>query len=239
MRSENVDSEYDNLRELVSKEQLYSCLPEDIKTYLAEKAPENLKKCVEVADDYSLIHKNDRKTSQRFNYSDSSSVQNNKAGVSTNSNVKPNNMSKGQSDSKNAKQNNQVRKQEGHTNYRNHNEIADRFGNKNDKCNESSDSGVVNCSLPAEFTPFVLEGYVSKKTDNESAKTVKILRDTWCMQSVILTSALPTGDTATGEDVLISGVFGSNRVPLQKFYLKSDLITGFVEHGAIDQLPFW
>ena len=49
---------------------------------------------------------------------------------------------------------------------------------------------------------------------------------------------LPTGDTATGEDVLISGVFGSNRVPLHKFNLKSDLITGFVELGAIDQFPF-
>ena len=79
---------------------------------------------------------------------------------------------------------------------------------------------------------------MSKETDSESAKTVKILRDTGCMQSLILTSTLPTGDTATGEDVLISGVFGSNRVPLHKFYLKSDLITGFVELGAIDQLPF-
>ena len=123
--------------------------------------------------------------------------------------------------------------QEGHTNYRNHNVIADRFGNKNDKCNESSDSGVVYCSLPAEFTPFVLESSVSKETDSESAKTVKILRDTGCMQSLILTSVLPTGDTATGEDVLISGVFGHNRVPLHKFYLKSDSITGFVENWVL------
>ena len=43
----------------------------------------------------------------------------------------------------------QWRKQKGHTNDRNHNVIADRFGNENVKCNESSDSGVVNCSLPA------------------------------------------------------------------------------------------
>ena len=49
---------------------------------------------------------------------------------------------------------------------------------------------------------------------------------------------MPAWDTATGEDILISGVFRSNRVPLHKFYLKSDLITGFVELGAIDQLPF-
>ena len=41
----------------------------------------------------------------------------------------------------------------------------------NDKCNESSDSGVVNCSLPAESTSFVFEGSVSKETDRESAKT--------------------------------------------------------------------
>ena len=64
---------------------------------------------------------------------------------------------------------------------------------------------------------------MSKETDSESAKTVKILRDTGCMQSLILTSALPTGDTATVEDVLIFGVFDSNRVPLHKFGLKSDL----------------
>ena len=32
--------------------------------------------------------------------------------------------------------------------------------------------------------------------------------------------------------------FNSNRVPLHTLYLKSDLITGFVELGAIDQLPF-
>ena len=89
VRSENVDSGYDNLRELVLKEQLNSCLPEDIKTYLAETTPENLKKSAELADDYSLIHKHERRTPQRFNYSNSSAVQNNKTGVSTNSHVKP------------------------------------------------------------------------------------------------------------------------------------------------------
>ena len=66
-----------------------------------------------------------------------------------------------------------------------------------------------------------------KETYSESAKTVKILRDTRCMQNLILTSTLPTRDIATGEDVLISGVVGSNRVPLHTFYLKSDLITVF------------
>ena len=58
---------------------------------------------------------------------------------------------------------------------------------------------------------------MSKETDRESAKTVEILRDTGYIQILILTSVLPTGDTATGEDVLISGVFGSNRVPLHNF----------------------
>ena len=48
-----------------------------------------------------------------------------------------------------------MEKTRGHTNYRNHNVIAARFGNKNDKRNESLDSGIVNSSLPAEFTPFV------------------------------------------------------------------------------------
>ena len=86
VRSENVDTGYDNLRELVLKKQLNSCLPEDIKTYLAEKAPENLKKSAELADDYSLIHKHDRNIPQIFNYGTSSAVQNNKTGVSTNSN---------------------------------------------------------------------------------------------------------------------------------------------------------
>ena len=66
VRSENVDSGYDNLRELVLKEQLNSCLPGDIKTYLAEKAPDNLKKSAELADDYSLIHKDDRNSPQRL-----------------------------------------------------------------------------------------------------------------------------------------------------------------------------
>ena len=68
VRSENVDSGYDNLRELVLKEQLNSCLPEDIKTYLAEEAPQNLKKSAELADDYSLIHKDDRKTPQIYSF---------------------------------------------------------------------------------------------------------------------------------------------------------------------------
>ena len=111
VRSENVDSGYDNLRELILKEQLNSWLPEDIKTYLAEEAPENLKKSAELADDCSLIHKHDRWTPQRFSYGNSSAAQNNKTGVSTNSNVEPNNMNKGQSDSRNEKQNNQVVKQ--------------------------------------------------------------------------------------------------------------------------------
>ena len=66
VRSENVDSGYDNLRELVLKEQLNSCLPENIKTYLAEKAPEKVKKNAELVDDYSLIHMHDIRTLQRF-----------------------------------------------------------------------------------------------------------------------------------------------------------------------------
>ena len=70
------------------EEPLNSCIPEDIKTYLAEKAPENLKKSAEFADDYSLIHKHDRKTPQISNYGNSPAIQNNKTGVSTNNNEK-------------------------------------------------------------------------------------------------------------------------------------------------------
>ena len=52
-----VAQDYNKLRQLIVLEELKSCLPPHIKTYLDERKADNLAEAAVFADDYSLTHK--------------------------------------------------------------------------------------------------------------------------------------------------------------------------------------
>ena len=90
-----------------------------------------------------------------------------------------------------------------------------------------------------DFEPFVIEGEISLDNEEDSLKSIKIVRDTCCGQSMILEGSLPFSDaTATGEHVLVEGI-GMNiiKVPLHKMNLKSGLVSGPVVIGVRPKLP--
>jgi len=53
----------------------------------------------------------------------------------------------------------------------------------------------------------------------------------------VLKEAVPNPDCYTGEMVIINGLIGSKSIPICKVYLKSDLITGYVRLGVVDNIP--
>ena len=69
-------------------------------------------------------------------------------------------------------------------------------------------------------------------------KPIKLMRDSCSYQSLLLKGVVPiSNDTFLGETVLIQGIAGKSVVPLHKVFLKSDLITGQITVGIIDELP--
>ncbi|XP_067281212.1 uncharacterized protein [Pseudorasbora parva] len=89
-----------------------------------------------------------------------------------------------------------------------------------------------------EYAPFITTGIVSLPGREENV-SVQILRDTGAAQSFLLEGILPlSGQTATGEDVLIRGIeMTFLKVPLHRVHLASDLVTGDVIVGVRSSLP--
>ena len=55
--SENINSKYDSLRELILMEEFKNCLHNDIRTFLNDKKPESLSDAARLADNFLLTHK--------------------------------------------------------------------------------------------------------------------------------------------------------------------------------------
>ena len=55
--SQNVDQDFENLRQLVLVEEFKRCVPNEIKTFIDEQKAETIDKAATLADDYSLTHK--------------------------------------------------------------------------------------------------------------------------------------------------------------------------------------
>jgi len=78
-------------------------------------------------------------------------------------------------------------------------------------------SSVSSSKAPSSYQPFISTGYLTIK-DNNPPIPITILRDTAASQSLLVTPL--SDETATGDNVLISGVeLGFASVPLHKVFL--------------------
>ena len=89
------------------------------------------------------------------------------------------------------------------------------------------------------FESFISRGSIKNEKKDGGEKSVVILRDTGASQTLMSSSVLQVREKASEDDsVLIKGVGGDYKpVPLQKVYLKSDLVTGPVEVGIVSEIP--
>ena len=89
------------------------------------------------------------------------------------------------------------------------------------------------------FESFISRGSIKNEKKDGGEKSVVILRDTGASQTLMSSSVLKVREKASeGDSVLIKGVGGDYKpVPLQKVYLKSDLVTGPVEVGIVSEIP--
>ena len=89
------------------------------------------------------------------------------------------------------------------------------------------------------FESFISRGSIKNEKKDGGEKSVVILRDTGASQTLMSSSVLQVREKASeGDSVLIKGVGGDYKpVPLQKVYLKSDLVTGPVEVGIVSEIP--
>ena len=89
------------------------------------------------------------------------------------------------------------------------------------------------------FESFISRGSIKNEKKDGGEKSVVILRDTGASQTLMSSSILQVREKASEDDsVLIKGVGGDYKpVPLQKVYLKSDLVTGPVEVGIVSEIP--
>ena len=89
------------------------------------------------------------------------------------------------------------------------------------------------------FESFISRGSIKNEKKDGGEKSVVILRDTGASQTLMSSSVLQVREKASeGDSVLVKGVGGDYKpVPLQKVYLKSDLVTGPVEVGIVSEIP--
>ena len=91
------------------------------------------------------------------------------------------------------------------------------------------------------FQPLVYDARVSLSTTQLQPIPIKILRDTGASQSLILTNTLSLSKQSySGTNILFKGVHSSeySPIPLHNIKLQSDLVSGDVQIGIIDSLPF-
>ena len=89
------------------------------------------------------------------------------------------------------------------------------------------------------FESFISRGIIKNEKKDGGEKSVVILRDTGASQTLMSSSVLQVREKASeGDSVLVKGVGRDYKpVPLQKVYLKSDLVTGPVEVGIVSEIP--
>ena len=86
------------------------------------------------------------------------------------------------------------------------------------------------------FENFQFPGLVAG-TESDKGLPVVIQRDTASNQSIVLRSAVPDIERFfTGNNVLLAGVGGSVSLPLCRLFVRSDLVTGYVDFAVEDNL---
>ena len=89
------------------------------------------------------------------------------------------------------------------------------------------------------FGPFLMKGSVSLSGQDTDQVPIMILRDTGASQSLMLFDVLPFSEKSfCGSDALVLGVeMNSLRAPLHSVFLRSPLVSGFVQVGTRACLP--
>ena len=224
-RSMMVDN-FEQLRELILIEEFKQCLPEDMKTFIEDKDPDDYKAWIMLSEEYAISRKRSNKERKStFNHADQGA-----------SKMK-------QSDNRPVRNpfNGSTRpvtchycKKTGHT-------ISECFKLKRKKEEEKNsvntvDSKDVLASPKGDFLPFTFEGTVS--LDNKNEVPVTILRDTGAIRSFILSNVLPLSEnSATGDIIDTEGFWGTGTVKLHKININCELVSGPVVVGVTDHIP--
>ena len=110
----------------------------------------------------------------------------------------------------------------------------------------------INCSKPVDhdskeiinndshlnkFEGFLSKGNISPISDVNDKKSIVILRDSACAQSMLLKDVIPFEPINEGKSVIIEGINTSKLTPLQKVNLESDVKIGPVEVAIVDNIP--
>lgn len=91
--------------------------------------------------------------------------------------------------------------------------------------------------VPDSFKPFTSDGYVSFTGSAEDQRPVKILRDTACSQSLILSHVLPLGLKSDVSAVVRGIEMGFVPAPLYRIHVASGIATGFFDVGMCAEFP--
>ena len=226
--SQQVGNSFDKLKQLVLLEEFKKCVPTPIKTYLEEQKVNELQRAASLADDYKLTHKSSTAPESKIT----------KAGGNVDS-ARPD-----QKRTSNSRFGPTCAycKRRGHLMSEcwvlQKKEKKNPTTNPVATINNTSSPTKSSVSMQDSYHPFISSGFLLVQ-ENDTPIPIKILRDTGASQSLLVEGVLPLSDeSATGDHVLIKGVeLGFISVPLYKFFLKSDLISGYITVGIRPDLP--
>lgn len=227
---------FEQLQELILLEDFKTCLPEGVVVHLNEQKVNSLLNAAVLADEFVLTHRNVFPSARSSNM-----LFANKNTMRDLSRVSQY-MAKGNgSRDKPASSGGRDKRScfycldEGHL-------IAEcqAWKKKNTEAKSKKVALVQTMSVIKDesIQPFLLSGTIS--LPDTAHQSVVILRDTGSAQSFVLKELLPFSQSSyTGTDVLIRGIeMGCDSVPLHRVHLKSDLVTGLVNLGVRERLPF-
>ena len=227
-------ADYKSLREMVLVEEFKRCLPDRIVVYLNEQKVSSLSCAAVLADEYVLTHK--------------AAFGPQTGGVSD-----------GRRSSASGQTSNSVQKDDRECYYchKTGHVIANCLTRKGKESGRNTQFappkgiGLIKAepnspqtfsdgdTLEECFKPFTFDGLVSLACDPANKRPVRILRDTACSQSVILSSVLPFSDqSACGYGSVLRGVeMGYMLRPVHRVFVQSELITGYFPVSVCPELP--
>ncbi|KAK0144157.1 hypothetical protein N1851_017473 [Merluccius polli] len=216
-------ADYKSLREMLLVEEFKRCLPDRIVVYLNEQKVSSLSCAAVLADEYVLTHK------AAFGPQTGSVADGRNSSVS----IQSNNVQKGDRECFYCHKTGHViancltRKHKENVRDK---QVAPPKGIGIIKAEQNSPQMFSHSDTIDEcFKPFTFDGLVSLACDPADQRPVRILRDTACSQSVILSSVLPFSDqSACGYGSVLRGVeMGYVLRSVHRVYVQSKLITGY------------
>ena len=243
--AKQVENDFNKLRQLILIEEFKKCLQSDVKMYLDEQKADGLHQAAVLADDYSLTHKS---TFLRLELQipsltlpEGGSRREEQRQLPPPTRVRNSAQGRGRPDNLQKAVGGPVCfcKRRGHV-MAECRVLEKKNYSKNVLTISKAQSPVAERATveKEQFTPFILQGYVSLSENGEKVP-IEILRDTGATQSILVEGILPLAEgTATGNNVRIQGIeLGVVNVPLHTIFINSDIVTGMVTVGVRPTLP--